>query len=242
MIGLRPFWRYYGGKWRAAPRYPRPSFSRLVEPFAGAAGYALRYPDLEVTLIEKYPVVAEIWRYLIGVSSAEVLRIPCVDSVDDLPAWVPQGARWLVGFAMNAANASPCRNISSGRLKLRSLGRRFEGWSEAQRERVAHQVDRIRHWRIVEGDFTQAPDIEATWFVDPPYRGRAGSYYVHHALDYSALGAWCRARRGQVLVCENAGADWLPFQPFARLKAGVNGNGSDEVLWEREPLRIGALR
>ena len=21
---LRPFWRYYGGKWRAAPRYPKP--------------------------------------------------------------------------------------------------------------------------------------------------------------------------------------------------------------------------
>jgi hypothetical protein len=34
------------------------------------------------------------------------------------------------------------------------------------------------------------------------------------------------------MACENAGADWLPFQPFATLKAGVNGAGSQEVLWQ----------
>jgi len=42
---LRPFWRYYGGKWRAAPRYPAPRHDLIIEPFAGAAGYAMRYPD-----------------------------------------------------------------------------------------------------------------------------------------------------------------------------------------------------
>lgn len=34
MIGLRPFWSYYGGKWRIAERYPRPAFDRIIEPFA----------------------------------------------------------------------------------------------------------------------------------------------------------------------------------------------------------------
>jgi len=33
------------------------------------------------------------------------------------------------------------------------------------------------------------------------------------------------------LVCENEGATWLPFKPFATLKPGVNGRGSREVLW-----------
>lgn len=231
MNSLRPFWRYYGGKWRAAPRYPTPVHRTIVEPFAGAAGYALRYPDRDVVLVEKYPVVAEIWRYIIGVSAAEVRRIPLVEAVADLPSWVPAGGRYLVGFAMNAAVVSPRTRLSAGRRKLREMGRVYEGWSEAQRERVASQVEYIRHWRIIEGDYTAVPDIKATWFVDPPYHNRAGSYYVHNRVDYPALAAWCRTRRGQVLVCENEGATWAPFEPFATFKAGVNGKGSKEVLW-----------
>ena len=233
MSGIRPFWRYYGGKWRAAPRYPKPEHGIIVEPFAGAAGYAMRYPDARVTLVEKYDVVAEIWRYLIGTTAEEIRRIPLVECVDDLPAWVPQGGRWLVGFAMNSAVVSPRRTLSSGRKKLRDMGRVYEGWSVQQRERVASQVERIRHWVVIEGDYTLAPDIEATWFIDPPYNNRAGSYYVHADLDYAVLATWCQSRRGQVIVCENEGATWLPFRTFATLKAGVNGKGSKEVIWTK---------
>jgi hypothetical protein len=35
----------------------------MVEPFAGAAGYSLRYPERDVILVERYAVVAEMWRY-----------------------------------------------------------------------------------------------------------------------------------------------------------------------------------
>ena len=230
-ISLKPFWRYYGGKWRAAPRYPAPLYDTIVEPFAGAAGYSLRYPDRKVVLVERYAIVAEIWRYLIGVSAAEVRRIPLVEAVADLPPWVPQGGRYLVGFAMNAAVVSPRATLSSGRKRLRSMGCIFEGWSEAQRERVATQVDRIRHWRIIEGDYSAAPDTTASWFIDPPYNNKAGSYYVHAAIDYRALGGWCLDRSGQVIVCENEGATWLPFKPFATFKAGLNGSGSKEVIY-----------
>lgn len=90
---MQPFWNYYGGKFRAAPRYPAPQFSTIVEPFAGAAGYSLRYHDRDVILVEKYPVVAEMWRYLIAVSPDEVRRIPEVEHVRELPDWVlPQGS------------------------------------------------------------------------------------------------------------------------------------------------------
>lgn len=88
---LRPFWRYYGGKWRAAPRYPQPRYDTIIEPFAGSAGYSLRYPERRVILVEKYTVIAEMWRYLIAVTPAEVLRIPCVEHIDELPDWVPAG-------------------------------------------------------------------------------------------------------------------------------------------------------
>lgn len=231
---LKPFWRYYGGKWRAAPRYPAPMFDTIVEPFAGAAGYACRYPDRRVILVDKYPVVAGIWRYLIGASAAEIRRIPSVDHVDDLPAWVPQEARWLVGFWMNAASSRPCRALSAGRIQLRAMGRHFEGWTDPTRERIAAQVERIRHWQIVEGDFTDAPAVRATWFIDPPYNNRAGSHYTHASVDYGTLGEWARllaAHWGQVIVCENEGATWLPFRPFATFKPGLNGRGSREVVW-----------
>lgn len=238
-MNLRPFIRYYGGKWRAAPRYPTPMHRTIVEPFAGAAGYSMRYPDHYVVLVERYAVIAEMWRYLIAVPASEVRRIPCVDAVDDLPAWVPAGGRAIVGFAMNDATTAPCKVLSAGRKTMRAAGSHLEGWTEAKRERVASQVERIRHWQIIEGDYTEAPDIKATWFVDPPYNNRAGSYYVHSALDYASLGAWCRARRGQTLVCENDGATWLPFEPFATFQrnpmSGADG-GSKEVLWSNLPI------
>lgn len=237
MKSLRPFWRYYGGKWRAAPRYPRPEYPTIIEPFAGAAGYSLRYPDRSVVLVEKYHVIAEIWRWLIGASESEILSVPCVDHVDDLPAGVSQGARWLVGFCMNDAAASPCRVLSVGRKRKRDSGGMMQGWSAPRRAMIAGQVSAIRHWRVIEGDYSAAPDTEATWFVDPPYQ-RAGIHYKHPstAIDFSALGTWCRSRRGQAIVCEATGADWLPFAPFMDAKSW-GGRRSAEAIWTNREAR-----
>lgn len=231
--GLRPFWRYYGAKWRIAPRYPPPRHRTIIEPFAGAAGYSLRYPDREVIVVEKYHVIAEIWRWLIGADPAEIRAIPEVDAVADLPAWVPQCARWLVGYSMNSASSTPRLTLLAGRRMLRARHRQMEGWTPTLRERVASQVTAIRHWRVIEGDYTAAPDVEATWFVDAPYRGRPGSHYTHGSskIDYPALARWCRARRGQTIVCEAAGADWLPFAPFCEVR-GMSGASSREAIWE----------
>ena len=136
---------------------------------------------------------------------------------------------------MNAATTAPRKTLSSGEVLLIKMGRKFRGWSEGRRNRVAAQVDRIRHWKIIEGDYDRAPDFKATWFIDPPYNNAVGRHYIHgpRSLDYEKLGQWCKRRDGQVLVCENEGADWLPFEPFATFKAGVNGNGSKEVLWQK---------
>ncbi len=210
-----------------------------MEPFAGAAGYACNYPDRKVVLVEKYPIVAGIWRYLIAVRAAEIRAIPEVDDVAALPAWVPQEARWLVGFWMNDAASSPRRTLSTGRRKLRAIGCASQGWTPATRERVATQVERIRHWQVVEGDFWQgaAHARRATWFIDPPYNNAAGRHYASRFDDYDALAEWCRllvaGAWGQVIVCENEGASWLPFRPFATFKrtAMTGKAGSREVVW-----------
>jgi len=238
VIRLKPFWRYYGGKYRAAPRYPAPRFGTIIEPFAGQAGYSLRYPDRRVVLVEKYPVVAGVWRFLINATERDVLDIPYVEHVDELPDRVCQEARWLVGFCMNSASTSPRKALSSGAKKQTRDGRKFEGWSEDKRQRVANQVRHIRHWQVIEGDYTQAPEVEATYFVDPPYQGAAGKHYVHGsgAIDYEALGSWVRSRSGQIIACEAVGASWLPFRPFMIAKAsGMRGSPtSAEAIWTND--------
>ena len=231
-VGRSPFWRYYGGKFRTGPRYPAPTYGTIIEPFAGAAGYAMRHAERNVILVERYAVVAEMWRFLIRASADEIRRIPVVEHIDDLPGWVPQGARSLVGFSLSSACTSPRRTLSAGKIKLRALGRQYEGWCEAQRERVAAQVALIKHWTIIEGDYSAAPDTAATWFVDPPYQS-AGRHYIHSEVDYPALAAWCRGRVGQVIACEAEGATWLPFRPFGATKAGPATRVSHEVIWTR---------
>lgn len=246
MEPLRPFWPYYGGKWRAAPLYPPPSHGTLVEPFAGAAGYSLRYPNRRVILVERDAVIAEIWRWLIGASEAEVLALPAVDRVEDLPAGCAQAARDLVGFCLGYADRRPRKTVSPGVERLRAAGQKgVLGWNDARRARTARQLASIRHWRVIEGDYRDAPDVEATWFIDPPYNNGAGRKYVHgsDALDFEDLAGWCRARRGQVMVCENDGATWLPFEAFAVFRRGAYGSRSREVLWRNDlPRQLSLFR
>jgi hypothetical protein len=182
---LRPFWSYLGGKWRNAPRYPAPRHDVIVEPFAGSAGYSLRYPERSVILVEKYRPVREAWRWLISASPSDVLDLPIVESSDDLPGDTPRGARALIGLNLGRAIVSPRRKKTPMVTRYQARCPTY-AWSTEVRARVAAQVPRIKHWKIVCGDFTWAPDVEATWFVDPPYQGRAGAHYPLGADRLSA--------------------------------------------------------
>jgi hypothetical protein len=234
-MSLKPFWRYYGGKYRAAPGYAAPEYRTVIEPFAGAAGYSLRYPGRDVILVDRSPIIAGIWRYLIGASASDVLAIPDIPdggTVDDLP--VCQEARWLAGFWCNDGTVHPCKTASAWNRAHAASGKSTAGWGHGARARIARQVDQIRHWRIIEGDYHDAPDLRATWFVDPPYSTPAGRYYKEQPASFSDLGAWCRTRQGQVMVCEQQGADWLPFRPHETIRATVGkarAGVCHEVIW-----------
>jgi 16S rRNA G966 N2-methylase RsmD len=107
-------------------------------------------------------------------------------------------------------------------------------WGEVIRQRVADQVDAIKHWKIFNKSYEESPDLEATWFIDPPYQGECGKKYRCKLDQYTKLGEWCLKRRGQAIVCERAGADWLPFRPFQSIKATPGARGksySEEVIW-----------
>lgn len=232
MTMLRPFFSFYGGKWRDTPRlYPAPVHDHIVEPFAGSAGYSVRYHDRAVTLCDIDPVICGVWSYLIGASSRDILGLPLLaagETVADLS--VCQEAAWLIGFWVNKGSAAP-RNMQSAWMRGGTRPGSF--WGERVRARIADQVDLIRHWKVLNVGYQECPAKgPATWFVDPPYVG-AGKHYRHGsgAVDFADLGAWCRGRAGQVIVCENEGADWLPFVGVGSIRTPRKGKRSHEAVW-----------
>lgn len=76
-----------------------------------------------------------------------------------------------------------------------------------------------------------AGEHDATWFIDPPYQVVQGEQYPNGAqsIDFAALGDWCRSRRGQVIVCESEGADWLPFSPLGAVQSMRKGSSRERV-------------
>jgi site-specific DNA-adenine methylase len=226
---MRAFFPYFGAKHQIGRCYPPPRHNTIIEPFAGSAGYATCHSHKNVILIEKDPLVAGVWRYLIQATSQQILNLPLLqngESLDDQD--LDPAERALIGFWFSFGLAKPATKRSAWCTINRGA------WGERVRARIADQVDRIWHWTVIQGDYTDAPDTPATWFIDPPYalQGRA---YVHGSqhLDYAHLGQWCRSRQGQVMVCENVGADWLPFEPYISAPSSkrIQRKRTEEALW-----------
>lgn len=238
---LWPFFPFYGSKWRSIPKYPVPVFPRIVESFAGSASYSVTYPDRDITLCDRDPVICGVWRYLVSVTPSEILAIPDIrEHIDEISRW-PQEARWLVGFWLNKGSAVPKAQHSAwSRTGL--YPNQF--WGQKVRERLAAQVSLIRHWKIVEGSYESLSSVPGTThFVDPPYSSPAGRRYRggRTGIDYAALAAWCRSRQGQVIACAQVGEDWLPFRPFLVTKANHATAWSHEAIWTGDENRRATL-
>ena len=227
---MKLFFTYYGGKYRIALRYPVPQHAVIIEPFAGSAGYSVRYPHKKVKLLDKNPRVVGVWQYLIKVSEIEILELP--DVFDDVRSLnVCEEARWLIGLWCNKGSCEP-RNVASTWMK--SGVRPNSQWGAAIKQRIASQLKFIRHWQIALGCFTDIENETASWFIDPPYSSAAGRLYTYNEIDYLALADWCRERKGQKIVCEMEGANWLPFKTFHTSKGLEGPKGKKkvkEVLW-----------
>lgn len=110
-------------------------------------------------------------------------------------------------------------------------------WSNAVKRRVIAQKPIIAKWKVDCVKYHQIPSNAGHWHIDPPYNNEAGKKYPHHHIDYANLAEWCRSREGAVDVCENVGADWLPFKPLyevAGVKSSVHRKGkSQEAVWRK---------
>ena len=233
---LKPFFTYFGGKYRATPYYARPQHRTIIEPFAGSAGYSLNYSGLDVHLYDVDPIIYGVWDYLIRAKPSEILLLPEV-IVDVRVLALPQEAKWLIGFWLNKGMVSPCNIPGKWMREDIKLGRTLDSyWGPGLKSRIASQVGHIKHWKISNTPYYEIENRDACWFIDPPYK-RSGSHYRFHDIDYVRLGGFCKSRIGQVQVCEQLGADWLPFEPFRAIKSLEGRNGSKqsvELLYSKD--------
>lgn len=224
---MRPFFPYYGSVWNRARKYPAPVYDVVNESFAGSAGYSLFYDCRRVNLFDVDPIVCGVWDYLMTADPAEVMSLPEMpkvgDSVDNYT--LPQEAKWLIGFWLNRGSATPkkSRTAYSARTDRSQLN-----WGRRAKERIVGQMPLIEEgWTITQASYDRAEDEEATHFFDPPYVDK-GKYYRFPFTEFPALAEHIRSRRGQVIVCEQEGADWLPFRPLGSFKS-TKGRTSEVV-------------
>jgi site-specific DNA-adenine methylase len=240
---VKPFFSYYGGKWRATPHYPAPEYATVIEPFAGSAGYSVRHEPKHALLIDAYEPIVATWQYLINASEQEILELPDLKPEQPVTDFgLPDGARYLIGFWLQRGTTAP--GVTHGAWS-RSIGGDNGwtnggqlGWGAKARERIASQLHKIRDWEVVLGDYTCCLNLEATWFVDPPYQHQDRKYSVKFD-DYEGLAAFCRSRQGQVIACDQEGAGWLPFEPLREVQA-THGpqkktKTTKEVVWTARP-------
>ena len=139
---LRPFFSYYGSKYRLAPRYPSPLHQKIIEPFAGSACYSLSHIrplfPISVELYDKNPIVCAIWDYLINVSVKEFRKLPLLQPREKIPTTLPIEAQYLMGFWVTKAATSPRRSMAS-KITCPVKGN-LGHWSAKIKNRIAGQL------------------------------------------------------------------------------------------------------
>lgn len=210
---------YYGTKKKIAEHYPNPNFDTIIEPFCGAAMYCLHGDNWKknVILNDKYDKVYMVWDFLINKASiTDIMGLPDLTTglnLNDLNISIEE--KTLLGFFANPASAVP---------KITVTERGEKGWPR-QKRFLLDNLHKIKHWKIYQKSYDELENIEGTWFIDPPYQN--GGIYYHSSvsnshIDFTKLKDWCLSRKGEIIVCENSKADWLPFTPLVELKGQLH--------------------
>lgn len=210
---------YFGAKHKLARYYPEPKYGLVIEPFAGSAAYSCFHAESidHAILVDKDPAVVALWHRMQAMSSDELESMQCP----------PQGERTSeVLFALAAGHQGQVL-LHDPTATRQVTERMFKSWPAIQR-RMLRLLPLTRGWEVRCASYADLGDSEATWFVDPPYQSLQDAYldnkaanYAVKAVDFEHLGRWCIERTGQLIVCEQDPADWLPFLPFVKQVSGA---------------------
>jgi len=213
---------YYGRKKQIAKYYPSPNYKVIVEPFAGSAAYSLYGNNWkkDVILIEKDERVAKIWQWLIDEATPENIK-----NMPNLKVG-EKSSEFLHIIHAATKMAFHYKTIKVTPVLARN-------W-EISKRYIVDNLFKVKHWKMILGDYSEASDVEATWFIDPPYKEDSGRGYRYSSnlIDYKHLAKWAENRKGEVIFCEGDCGDYLPFQPLLHLK-GVAGKTNKEVMYYR---------
>jgi len=189
------------------------------------------YFEKEVELIDKYPIVVDLWKYLQQCSPKDILSLPKLKGGDNLDNFnLSKEEKLLMGFMVQQGVNAPRKTVSKvfGNGNMAHL-------IERDKQRIADNLYKIKHWKIKLGEYTEFDNTDACYFIDPPYQ-YGGEYYhssVNNShIDFTKLAKWCKSRNGQVVVCENDKADWMDFKYLSDLSGSKNR--TKEVIWYKE--------
>jgi hypothetical protein len=236
---------YYGAKNQLARYYPAPEWGVIIEPFAGSAGYAQYWRSTirDAILVDKDERTVELWHQLQAMTAEQILALP-----------TPVAGEYYEGIMDSLIKMAAASNGVSKMSGPLACPKRVAGVWDGMLRRMAARVDDVRHWTVICGDYTEAlvhvernkkypAGAKFTWFIDPPYEAKAparetkawfplGNGYREGArgLDYLKLAAWLEDLPGQVIVCEQSGASWLPSFTPLRDHHDSQGRPSTEVV------------
>lgn len=222
---------YYGAKNLLSRYYPIPKYELIIEPFAGSGAYSCYHlynnPNTRTILIDKNDDVAQTWDFLLSCSENDIINYK-----------TPKIDEYAYDFLIKTCSAS---NAASKCLKMK-YSSRISRVFEIQKRRILNLLFIRERIRFIHGDYRDLENIEATWFVDPPYQVKQktktifqnGDGYAKNcdssSIDFDDLSDYCLSRAGQLIVCEKEGADWLPFSIFRKNKTSLNKNYNEVIF------------
>lgn len=215
---------YYGSKSRVIKFYPRPKYHSIIEPFAGSARYSLLYFEHDITIVDKSKIICDIWNYLKSCSKSDIEKLPILNRGDDLRNIATLSAieKSFLGFVVNSGTATPSNILTKWGAESINYKLKY----------IANSLFKIKHWEIINDCYKNLLNIESTWFIDPPYQFGGDRYIESNKnIDFYELSNWCKSRFGQVIVCENSKADWLPFHPLKSMHGQYRK--TIEVIWTK---------
>lgn len=228
---------YYGGKSKLAEYYPAPIGDLVIEPFCGGASYSLLHCERQVIINDKDDVTASIWRFLLRPDSLALVQQHVPETVvagTKVSDWFDRSINEGLYHLLRASASQGCMGERGTRTVVTPWAAR--DWHQ-ELPCLRYWIPKIAHWQLLLGDYSDIPNQSATWFIDPPYNNVAGSTYRTNDVNFQHLAQWSRERLGQVIVCENKGADWLPFKPLRQRTGSFSGRDAvtkadgGEVVW-----------
>ena len=236
----KPFFSYYGSKYLGAKRYKHPQHHTVIEPFAGSACYATYWSPNKVKLYDKYDKICDVWDFLIKCSIQDIKDLPDYFETREEYEALSDRDKTLIAYWIGYAKMSPPNFPSPWYFEEKKTAhRKASCWGPAVKRRLIRQKPILENWTIDRLSYDEIPDQEAHWFIDPPYQGLPGRKYKENKIDFKHLGDWCKSRDGFVQVCENSGADWLPFRHLYSVRTASSKDYkkvSKEVVYEQSNL------